>query len=109
MKFQNLNEKEQNINNLNEKKNNKSNPEENEINMIIKISENDLYKDIYFLDNIDDEKDEIKIKSEHNKLTEMNETNTDLYVNNIKYKFQKFFIFDKIGNYDIKIKLKFLI
>ena len=38
---------------------------QNEINMIIHINENDINKEIYFLDNIDDIDDEIKIKPEH--------------------------------------------
>ena len=43
--------------------------------MIININEEDINKDIYFLDNIDEEKEEIKIKPEHNKLIEMNDRN----------------------------------
>ena len=81
----------------------------NEINIIININENDLNKEVYFLDDIDKWDDEIKIKPEHNKLTEMNVSNTELYINNKKYKFQKFFKFQRPGEYHIKIRLKFLI
>ena len=88
---------------------NKEDKRLNEINMIINISEIDINKEIYFLDNIDDENDEIKIKPEHNKLKEMNELNTFIYINNKKYKFQKCFKFKKPGEYNIKIKLSFLI
>ena len=70
---------------------------ENIISLIISINENDINKEIYFLDNIDDEDDEIKIKPEHDKLVEMNEFNTELYINDKKYKFQKFFKFENPG------------
>ena len=91
----------------------------NEIIMIIKIDENDINKDIYFFDNIDDEdeykdkkeeeidKDQYKIK--HDKLKEMNKSNTYLYINDRKYKFQKYFKFENVGEYSIKIKLNFVI
>ena len=91
----------------------------NEIIMTIKIDKNDINKDIYFLDNIadedkckdkkEDEIDEDQYKIRHDKLNEMNESNTYLYINDIKYKFQKYFNFKKVGEYKIKIKLNFLI
>ena len=81
-------------NNNDENKNTLDSMDKNEIKMIIKINENDINKEIYFLDNIDDINDEIKIKPEHNQLNEMNESNTDLYINYTKYKFQKYFIFE---------------
>ena len=61
----------------------KINKEKKEINMIIKINEDDINKDIYFIDDIDYENDDIKIKNEDNKLLEMNELNTELYINDI--------------------------
>ena len=48
-------------------------------------------------------------KYEHNKINEMNKSNIDLYVNDIKYEFQKYFNFKKPGEFCIKIKFKFLI
>ena len=48
-------------NNNDENKNTLDSMDKNEINMIIKINENDINKEIYFLDNIDDINDEIKI------------------------------------------------
>ena len=97
------NEKENYSNNFDNNEN--ISQKKNEIIIIIKIDENDINKDIYFLDNIDDE---LTIKPEHDKLEEMNESNTDLYINNIKYKYQKYLNFEKEGEYHIKIKLKFL-
>ena len=75
--------KDNNLNN-NEKINKKYNQMKNEIIMTIKIDENDINKDIYFLDNIDNEDEkEYTIEGEqyrtiHNKLKEMNESNTYL-------------------------------
>ena len=80
----------------------------NEINIIININESDINKDIYFLDNIDDIDDEKVIKLENDKLKEMNESNTYLYINEIYHKFQKYYKFNKIGEYHIKLKFLFL-
>ena len=68
----------------------------NEIYMLIKISKEDINKNIYFLDN--------SIK--HNYLREINETNTDLYINDIKFKYKKYFSPKKDGVYYLKLKLK---
>jgi len=89
-----------------------NNQQKNEINMIIKINENDINKDIYFLDDIDKEKSQsplVEYKSEHDNLKEMNQNNTKLYINDIEYKYDKFFVFEKPGNYRIKIVLNNLI
>ena len=86
--------------------------QKNEINMIIKINENDINKKIYFLDDIDKEinpNPHIEYKSEHNNLKEMNKKNTKLYINDIEEKYNKFFVFEKPGNYRIKLVLKKLI
>ena len=66
--------------------------------MIINIKKDDINKDIYFLDDIDEKNDEYGIKFEHNKLEEMNESNTDLYINNIKFKYKNFLNFKKKEN-----------
>ena len=84
---------------------------------------NDINKKIYFLDNTDgnivvgvkeDEKSKIglePIKEEHHHdfLKELNESNTELYINNKKYKFEKYFIPDKEGEYIILLKFNILI
>ena len=80
-----LNKNTEELYNYNHKTKNISNNKDNEINLIIKINEIDVNKDIYFLDNIDEEE---KKKTEHDKLNEMNESNTDLYINGIKYEFK---------------------
>ena len=48
------------------------------------------------------------MEKEHHRdfLKELNESNVELYINNIKYKYDKYFIPKKKGNY---IKLKFII
>ena len=64
--------------------------------------------------NIDDENEkEYTIEGEqyktmHDKLKEMNESNAYLYINNKKYKFKKYFNFKNVGEYNIKLKLNFL-
>ena len=50
-----LSNEKDNYSNNNEKINKKYNQMKNEIIMTIKIDENNINKDIYFLDNIDDE------------------------------------------------------
>jgi len=76
--------------NINERK------EVNIIKMEIKISKEDINKHIYFLDN--------SYRRDH--LKELNESNVELYINNKKYKYQKYFKPEKEGIYIIKIKLK---
>ena len=100
-----------NINIINNKKNNKVNNKlknendtrkNNEIRIKLKIEKEDIKKEIYFLScylfdsNID----------EYSILNQLNESNADLFINEKKYKFQKYFIFEKEGIYSIKIKIK---
>jgi surface protein len=80
--------------------------EKSKIKMIIDIKENDINKDIYFLDNTDYE-DENGNKHFHDSIKEFNELNTKLYINNKKYRFQKYFRFAEKGEYYIKIKFYF--
>jgi serine/threonine protein kinase len=75
---------------------------DNEISLTININEDDIGKKIYFLDN-PEYIDEYTIKDKHDHLKEMNEENTELYINNFKYKFKKYFIPEKEGLYTIKI------
>ena len=69
---------------------------ENEIIMKIKIEKDDIKKDIYFLDNSGD----------HDNLKELNELNVELFIDDIKYKYQKYFNPEKEGIYTIKILFK---
>ena len=75
----------------------------NYIELLLEINENDLNKKIYFLDNTDFE-DENGIKHFHDNLKELSGLNTELYINNQKLKFEKFFIFKNIGKYNVKLQ-----
>ena len=79
----------------------------NEIRMIIKIDNNDVNKEVYFLDN-SNYKDKEKKKHFHDYLKELNELNTELYIDGIKYKYTKCFKFSE-GEHNIKLKIKILL
>jgi len=66
------------------------------INITINIVENEVNNEIYFLDNYyyDDEEDE---NCTHDHLKELNEDNTELYINGNKRKYEKYFIPEKEG------------
>ena len=93
----------------------------NEINLKIKINKNDVNKKIYFLDNSegkisvgikyneDGKPDFIKEEHHHDFLKELNESNVELYINDKYYNFQKYFIPDKEGEYNILLKFNILI
>jgi len=83
------------LNKINNKNNNKIN---NEIKLKIKIDKEDINKDIYFLDNPN------SMKLKYNNLEELNELNTEIFINNKKYKYKKSFKPEKEGLYEIKIK-----
>ena len=53
-------------------------------------------KGFYFLDN----------SKNHDNLKELNELNTEIFINNKKYKYTKSFKSEKEGLYEIKIKFK---
>ncbi len=80
----------------------------NQIKLTLKIEEEDINNNIYFLYNtngsiyIDNKSEE----HHHDFLKELNVSNIDLFINNKKYKFQKYFKPDKEGFYSILIKLK---
>ena len=91
------------INIYNKIKNNKL----NEIKLILDIKKEDINKDIYFLDNTNGNFISYGKREEyhHDFLKELNEINTELYINDIKYKYKKYFKPDKEGIYYIRIKL----
>ena len=74
----------------------------NEINLLIKIENEDINKNIYFLDNTDGNYDDGE--HHHDNLKELNELNTEIFINDIKYKYSKSFMPEKEGLYRIKIK-----
>ena len=78
----------------------------NEIDILIKVDKVDIDKNkqIYFLDNFE-YKDEEGKKHIHDKLEELNEYNTELYINDIKQdKYKKYFIPKIVKDYKIKLK-----
>ena len=50
----------------------------------------------------------IREEHHHDFLKELNESEVELYINDKKYKYEKFFIPDKEGEYNILLKLKIL-
>ena len=90
----------------NEYYNNKNNNINNEIEIFLKINKLDINKKIYFLDNIDFIEDKTYIKHFHDNLKELNKNNTQLYINDKKYNFQKYFVPEKEGEYIIKLIFK---
>ena len=95
---------------------NKRNSNINEIVLKVKIENKDINKKIYFLDNTDGNiiveiknDEEIKEEHHHDLLKELNESNVELYINNKKEKYRKYFIPDKEGIYVIKLKFNFLL
>ena len=50
----------------------------------------------------------IKEEHHHDFLKELNESNTELYINNKKYKYEKYFIPEKEGDYNILLKFNIL-
>ena len=99
----NLNIKNNTINNVNTMNENKT----NKISLTLKIEKEYMNKCIYFLDNTDGKmfKNKKWVEHHHDCLKELNESNVELYINNIKYKFQKFFIPEKEGIYNIVLIL----
>ena len=67
----------------------------NEIKIELKVDREDVNKNIYFLDNT--------IFNSY--LTELNESNVELFINEQKYEFKKFLIPKKEGIYKVKLSL----
>ena len=74
-----------------------------EIKITINIDEKEINKDIYFLDNTDGSSFN-GVSHLHDNLTELNESNTELYINEQKFKYQKYFKPESKGIYSIKLK-----
>ena len=77
----------------------------NELKLKILVVDTYIHKEVYFLDNDDNEQNEEK----HNNLKELNETNTKIIINDKEYKFCKYFIPEKEGLYNITIKFEILL
>ena len=84
----------------------------NEIKLLVKIEKKDINKKVYFLDNTDGKvpiyANDLE-EHHHDFLKELNETNVELYINNIKNKYQKYFIPKKEGIYEIILKSNILL
>jgi len=79
---------------------NKNKTKNNEINLTIKIEKEDINKNVYYLDNTN-----LFFEDKYNHLKELNELNTELFINNVKYKYKKkYFKPEEVGSYEIKIK-----
>ena len=79
---------------------------QNEIKLSLKIGKEDINKNIYFLDNTNGDIIQNGKKEEnHNFFKELNESNVELYINNNKYKYKKYFRPDKEGIYEILLKI----
>ena len=87
------------------------NDKKNEIKLIVDVKKNEINKEIYFLNNID-YKFNIQINRKnncHDFLNELNEKDVDIYINNKKYKNQKYFKPEKEGLYEILLSFNVLI
>ena len=79
--------------------------------MKIEIGKYDVGENIYFLDNTDGKvyiNETTKEEHHHDFLKELNESNVELYINNKKYKYEKYFIPEKEGDYNILLKINIL-
>ena len=59
---------------------------------------------MYFLDNYDEFDWYNEKRHSHNGLEELNHKNTELYINQKKYEYKKYFIPENEGKYNIKLK-----
>ena len=74
---------------------------ENEINILINVEKDDINKEIYFLDNYQSSDNNLSID---NLTLTLNELNTELYINDIKHKYKKYYKPEKEGINKIKLK-----
>ena len=81
--------------------------EKNEINLIIKVNEDEINKDIYILNYPYYTINEKEYKYEG--LKELNELNTTIFINDELYEYKKYKKFEEKGEYKIKIKFKILL
>ena len=93
---------------------NKINAKKNEIKLIIEINKNDINQNIQILGDLKPENNAFtnflynnhNFGTERQILKELNESNTELYINDKKYKFCKLCKFSKEGIYHIKLKFQ---
>ena len=77
----------------------------NEINIILKVGEKngDKFKNIYFMENNSYRKEN---EEENKDINNLNDKNTQIFINNQKIKFNKYFVPTKVGLHRIKINFK---
>jgi surface protein len=78
--------------------------EKNEIILTLLINNDDIKKEIYFLDNINYTDDLVTEKKPDSSLKELNKSNTNLFINDKKMDYSKFFIPEYEGIYTIKLE-----
>ena len=76
---------------------------ENKISFIVNVEKEDVFKKIFFLDNYI-YKDDFGKKYKNQYFKELNENNTELYINGDKELYKKYFIPPEIGRYYIYLK-----
>ena len=84
----------------------------NEIKITVYVSENEINKKIYFLKNNENPENNHLVeyyKNKNVKTQEMDETNTELYIDEIKHNFRNYFIPYKEGIYQIRLKIHCLL
>ena len=81
--------------------NNCINKYQNIIEILIHIYKSDIGHKIYFIDNYHNYDN---FSDEESNFKELNELNAELFINEQKYKFNKFFIPYQVGDYNIKLK-----
>ena len=102
----NENKPEEQFNKIVSMSNQNNTSENNEIKLSVKITKEDVNKQIYFLDNTDRDL-YINGKWEkhcHDFLTELNESNVELYIENNRCEYKKYFVPEKEGIYHIILK-----
>lgn len=106
---ENTNQYNNEYDNENNGNNNYENSEKtNEIVITVNVPRKDVNnKNIYFLDNVGIFKDGEYHYHEH--LKELDETNTELFINDTPYKYKKYFLAPKEGIYTVVLKLKTLL
>ena len=72
--------------------------ENNKINLIIKVDEKDVKKKMYFLCND---------KLENNNIKQLNDSNTEIYINGAEHNFKRYFIPNEKREYKIELKFHF--
>ena len=77
----------------------------NEIIITLEIKNEDLNKNIYFLDNIDYSDDLVGKNNPENSLLELNDSNLKVYINDNKFDYARYFNPEKEGKYTIKLEI----